>query len=161
MFSQYPPYKFAFANVVILAVSCLADEGRSFDVCMIHDRAQISLSLFCSFSFIQQPSSSLLRLSHRHKVSQAHGTRFAATTLYPALFLGRSLSNAGRRPRLSIFPSAVRLSVSPLPSPPPLTPVSPPLSVCHETRVKTYLVRFARKGEETRERERKKKQERG
>lgn len=39
-----------FANVAILAVSRsrLAGEGRSFNVCMIHDRTQISLTLSSS-----------------------------------------------------------------------------------------------------------------
>lgn len=50
-------------------------------------------------------------------------------------------------------PPVVRPSVSP--SYPLLhrpSPVSPPLSVCHETRVKTYLVRFVRRRERKRRR---------
>lgn len=145
-----------------------AFRGRRAKLRRLHDPcARISFSLY----FIQHPSSSLLRLSHRHKVSQAHRTRFAATTLHPALFLHPSLPNAlaVRHPRFSY-----RSSIPPSSSTPlcitltryplfrrPFPRVSPPLSVCHETRVKTYLVRFRAKEGGKREWERKRGRKRG
>lgn len=111
-------HKLAFTNVAILAISLhpRVSKGEA-STSAWSTIAHGSLSL----SFIQHLSSSLLRLSHRHKVSQAHGTRFAATTLHSALFLHPSLPNAlaVRHPRLSYRSSipprpVVRPSVSPL-----------------------------------------------
>lgn len=80
-------------------------------------RCSAAASVFLSFTSH--------RASHRHKVSQAHGTRFAlASTLHPALFLSVRLPPLHSRSTvpdarpsvslpyalLSLFPSFVQLS---------------------------------------------------
>lgn len=122
---------------------------------MIHDRAQISLSL--SF-FLCVPSSIRLLLFYLSTVptiviKSARRTgrgllQLPSNPYCPSVHLPPMDSGSFSLPSLSS--SLISPLYAPLYLPYALTPFSPPLSVCHELHVKTYLVSFAQWREEVR-----------
>lgn len=129
-------------------------EGRNFNVCMIRDHARISLSLSIPPYILSTIHLLLFYVSLLIivvKSARRTGRGLLQLPFNPYCSLGPSCSNRPSFPSLAISPivspfPCVRSSLSPY----RLTPFSPPLSVCHEMHVRTYLVSFPQRKEEMR-----------